>query len=114
MSGSNRGRALLLAQRRPRFRGRTLKPLIEGPPEPLSAEEHQMWDAIIAAAPIRLAAVDAIMLAATAQQVVTWRHLRLHGLGSMEQLRFCYRCLGDFFVPMPARRELLFPDRPRR
>jgi hypothetical protein len=109
MSGRNRGRALLQAQRRPRFRGVALEPLNGPPPDwlDLDAEERQIWDAIVAATPARLAAVDAIALSIAAQQVATWRR---HG-GSLSQLRFAYRCLGDHFVPMPERRRLLFPER---
>lgn len=108
MTGSNRGRALLRAQRRPRFRGVALKPLIEGPPAWLDATGRQIWGAVISASPARLAACDAIMLAMTAQEVADWRR---YG-GSLEHLRFLYRCLGDFFVPMPERRRLLgFPPR---
>ena len=106
----NRGRALLHAQRRPRFRGVALEPLTEGPPDSLDADARLAWADIIAATPARLAAIDAIMLSIAAQQVADWRK---YG-GAREHLRFIYRCLGDFFVPMPERRLLLFPERPRR
>jgi hypothetical protein len=105
-----RGRYLLQAQRRPRFRGVALKPLSEGPPDRLDAEARQVWDAIIAATPARLAAVDAIALSIAAAVVADWRR---YG-GSLQQLRFAYRCLGDHFVPMCDRRRLLFPERPGR
>jgi hypothetical protein len=101
-----RGRTLLMAQRRPRFRGAELPPLTEGPPEWLEADGREMWEAIRAATPARLAAVDAIMLAIASATVADWRRER----GTLGELRFCYRLLGDFFVPMPERRRLLFPD----
>jgi len=69
----NRGRALLHAQRRPRFRGVALEPLTEGPPDSLDADARLAWADIIAATPARLAAIDAIMLSIAAQQVADWR-----------------------------------------
>jgi hypothetical protein len=101
---SNRGRALLRAQLRqglpplgapPRFLRR------EGP------EALRAWADIVAAAPDVIRSVDALRLAPLAIQLADWRAGRRAAL----QVRLMYRELGVFFVPMRARRRLLFPDR---
>jgi hypothetical protein len=102
MTGGRRGQLLLVAQRP----GPPLGP----PPKWLSAEEVQAWHDVVAAAPDVLRDIDDLAVALVAHTLERWRS----GIREPELLRLAYRMLGDCFVPMRARRRLLFPDRPPR
>ena len=103
MTGGNRGRALLLAQRWP-------GPRLGAPPKYLGSKECEAWHLIVAATPDVLRAIDEPGLACTASILERWRS----GEREPGLLRLAYRMLGDCFVPMRERRRLLFPDRPPR
>jgi hypothetical protein len=51
-----------------------------------------------------------MMLLLLATAILEWRD----GLGDRAMMIDLYRGLGEFFVPMPERRRLLFPNRPKR
>jgi hypothetical protein len=79
------------------------------PPPELPAGARQVWFQLLAAAPPVVRLTDARMLALVCERIADWRGGRLPG-----QVRELYRDLGLFFVSMPVRRQLLFPDRPPR
>jgi hypothetical protein len=92
-----------------------------GPFRSLSEAQRQAWDDVVAACPDGvLRACDEIFVDVVACQLSSWRHLAanpqlasdLVDLASM--MRLLYRMLGQLLVPMPERRRLLFPDRPKR
>ncbi len=99
---SRRGRALLLAQR-----SLGLPPL-GPPPDFLDADQVHTWHEIVAAAPNVFRVTDRRFVAMLAVELVRWRE------GDRElSVRDMYRALGQCFVPMRARRRLLFPERVR-
>jgi hypothetical protein len=99
----NRGRLLLLAQRRRRFA--PLGP----PPDWLDAEGVRAWRDIVAAAPDVFRFCDEPSLAVTSSYLARWRS----GCRDPEfvNVRELYRQLGMCFVSMRERRRLLFPER---
>lgn len=101
MTSGRRGRLLLVAQRP--------GPALEPPAGWLTSEEVQAWRDVVAAAPDVLRKSDGLGLALVASTLERWRS------GDREPglLRLTYRMLGDCFVPMRARRRLMFPDRPK-
>jgi len=114
----NRGRAHLIAQRR----GPPLGP----PPPRLSAEELRAWQDVVEL--VKTTAGDVLRRSDTcfvemiAVTLAIWRQLTteaaqqgvpLASLGVRPNIRNLLRMLGRCFVPMPARRRLLFPERSR-
>lgn len=93
----NRGRALLIAQRKG---GR--KPLGAAPF--LDKTQSQAWAEIVAACPDVLSYSDRVFMELAAMILAGWRS----GAQSMESLRLNYRVLGELMMPMAARRRLLF------
>jgi hypothetical protein len=104
----NRGRALLLVQLM-NARHRHQLPALGPPPDWLTAEEVRAWHDVVAAAPDVLRFTDGPGVALTASSLAKWRAGDRAGL-----LRELYRELGKCFVPMPKRRQLLFPERTSR
>jgi len=107
----SRGRRLLRAQadRLPKLGAP------EGLPEPYLAA----WAEIVAACPDVLRAVDAGVVACAAAQLTITRELLPYGFAARGEVTMCYRALGHLFVPMAARRLLIFgttvrPSRSRR
>jgi hypothetical protein len=98
-----RGQRLLIAQA-------DRSPPLGPPPARLRADEVDAWHAIAAACPPVLRRYDEVMLELAARTLAFWRS----GHGYRECLRLLLRMVGDFFMPMRARRRLLFPDRPKR
>lgn len=99
-----RGQALLRAQ------ADRNSPLGE-PPEWVVAipGARQAWGDLVAAAPPVLRSPDEGALAMTAVALSRWRLARTGGAPlDAEWLRLLYRMLGDFFVPIAARRRLLY------
>jgi hypothetical protein len=96
----NRGRTLLIAQRK---RGR--KPLGAAPF--LDKSQSQAWAHIVVACPDILSNSDRVFVELAAIMLSGWRS----GAQSMESLRLNYRILGKLFMPMAARRRLLFGHR---
>lgn len=96
----NRKQLLLVAQRP----GIPLGP----PPESLDESVRSAWADIVAAVPGDVfRAQDALILAHVARCLAAWRAGTLSG---PVWTRHLYRRLGDYLVPMAARRRLLFPD----
>lgn len=79
------------------------------PPKRLTAAERRAWHEIVERAP-PLRRCDEIWLRTTATLIADWRG----GQRDVPFLREAYRWLANGRVPMRGRRELLFPDRPRR
>jgi len=102
MTGGRRGRLLLLAQRP--------GPALGPPPKWLTPKEANAWRDVVAVAPDVLRASDEPGVALVASTLERWRS----GIREAGLLRLVYTMLGDCFIPMRARRQLLFPDRPRR
>jgi hypothetical protein len=98
-----RGQRLLIAQA-------DRSPALGPPPDHLGEAERWAWRDIVAACPDVLRSPDAAYLEMIARTLAAWRA----GSGDRDFLRLLYRMLGDLFVPLRARRRLLFPDRPRR
>jgi hypothetical protein len=94
----NRGRALLLAQRK----GAPL-----GPPPHLNADQLEAWRDIVFACHDVLRRQDAAIVETIAIVLVQWRA----GRQSITWLRLLYRMLGKLLIPMPARRRLIFGPR---
>jgi hypothetical protein len=98
-----RGRRLLIAQRKA---GGPLRP----PPAWLPAGELQAWRDIVGAAPDVLRAPDFLYMRTLVFALAAWRSTG----GDLSTVRLLYRMLGHGFVPMRARRRLIFPERPIR
>jgi hypothetical protein len=101
----SRGKALLHAQRDyglPRMR-RT-------PRKSLNAEQRQAFRDILRATHTVFLRIDEPSVTLLAMELAQWRA----GERAELPVRQMYRNLGRFFVPMPERRRLLFPDRPPR
>jgi hypothetical protein len=99
----NRGRALLVAQRKGLPLG--------APPDYLNCDPEYLraWRDIVGAAPDVLRAIDRNFVAALSVSLATWR------AGDRSQsTRELYRALGNCFISMRERRRLLFPNRPPR
>lgn len=94
--GNTRGRKVLLAQA-------DRNAPIGAPPEHLTAAQAQAWRDIVAAAPAALRRPDEIALELAARSLAAWRA----GDRTNDLRKSIYRWLGDFFVPMAARRRLL-------
>jgi hypothetical protein len=94
----NRGRALLLAQRK--------GPKLDPPPH-LTAEQLEAWRDIVGACHDVLRRRDAVIVETAAIVLTRWRE----GQQSTAWLRLLYRMLGKLLLPMPARRRLLFDGR---
>jgi hypothetical protein len=94
---SNRGRALLFAQRKGEPLGT--------PPTHLDHAQLQAWADIVAASPDVLRSSDRLWVEMASMLLAHWRS------GSdrtMERLRMNYRALGKLLMPMAARRRLMF------
>lgn len=107
-----RGRMLLLAQA-------DRSPPLGPPPPCLDSRERAAWNEIVAACPDVLRATDAGVLVVAALQLTVHRELLAHGILDRSALRQLYRLLGTVFVPLAARRRLIFsesvaPSRSRR
>lgn len=99
-----RGQWLLLAQA---DRG----PPLGEPPDWLSPSAAQAWRDIVAAAPPVLRQMDGLLLSHAALTLAHWHQGRAEGPNlDHEWRRRLYRTLGEFFVPMAARRRLLYGD----
>lgn len=94
----SRGRDLIRSQRP----GPSLGP----PPSWLSTAEVEAWHELVAASPARLHFSDSVSLELYARRLAAWRAQR-----TPDDVRTLYRFLGDLFIPMRKRRELLFPER---
>lgn len=106
MTGSPRGRLL---QRRQLLNAQEKSEPLGPPPKHLSRKEKAAWRDIIAAAPPDIFRwMDDLGLGLAASTVERWRS----GIREPGLLLLAYRLLGDCFVPIRARRRLLFPDRP--
>lgn len=116
----NRGRAHLIAQ----LPGPPLGP----PPSRLSADQVRAWhdvcELVATTAGDVLRRSDTMLIEHIAVSLAIWRQLvseaeqqgvSLASLGVRPNIRRLLRALGRCFVPMPARRRLLFPEssRPR-
>lgn len=107
-----RGRMLLLAQA-------DHSPPLGPPPRCLDARERAIWGEIVAACPDVLRATDVGVVTVAALQIALQQDLLAHGLLDRSALRQLYRLLGTLFVPVAARRRLIFsgsapPSRSRR
>lgn len=112
MTGSTRGRRLLVAQA-------DRNPPLDPPPEWMPAPAVQAWHDICAACPAVLRRPDSMYLSVVAMTLCEARRSVAAGALERERLRLVYRMLGDQFVPMAARRRLIFgasiaPSRSRR
>lgn len=101
--GGNRGRLMLQARRAAAMLKR---PPLGAPPPRLDEAECDAWRDIAAASAIPLIDRDDLALQIVAATVV---HVRRGG-ATREFVREAYRQLGDYFIAMPERRRLLFPD----
>ena len=99
-----RWRAMLLSQRQA---ARLKLPPLGGPPDHLGSAAVAAWRDVVREIPLRPTGSDAISLELIAIMLAVWRS----GRHEREPVLALSRTLGDFFVPMAARRRLLFPDR---
>lgn len=86
-------------------------PDLRDPPTHLTAAERALWFELRALAPDVLRECDGPCVELAVQVVAVVRGLIAAGVPRAEWMphaRFAYRCLGDVFMPMPARRELIF------
>ena len=91
----------------------TLPPLGD-PPAHLTDAARAIWFEIRSAAPDVLRASDVVIMEMTSEGIATARGLVAAGLPRtawIETVRMAYRVLGDLFIPMAARRALIFPRR---
>lgn len=80
------------------------------PPEDLSSTERAAWfDLVAVIKPGVLGQTDGHFLSHVAERVALHRQL-----SGTHEVRDLYRDLSEFCIEMPARRRVLFPDRPRR
>lgn len=94
---ASRGRMLLRAQRP--------GPPVGDPPARLTIEQKRAWSDIAKTCPDVLRRSDSIWLELCAGALAHWR------AGYRGNVRLMYRWLGQGFMPMRARRRLLFPER---
>lgn len=100
MTPGRRGQLMLKA----RLAAASLPPL-GVPPAHMNEAEIALWHEVVADVPVPLCHSDALALELLA---TTLRAHRLMG-STRSEIRQIYRALGDYFIPMPARRRLLFP-----
>jgi hypothetical protein len=72
-----------------------------------------MWHEIVAACPDVLRRADTMMLEVVSFHVATHQRMHADGVYDRTSIRLAYRMLGTLFVPMRARRRLLFGDHVR-
>lgn len=81
--------------------------VLPDPPGRLSPAQAAAWRDAVREMPIPPTTADSVAVEIIAIQLAAWRARP----GDRERMRELYRWLADFFVPMSARRRLLFPDR---
>lgn len=107
-----RGRRLLLAQA---DRG----PPLGAPPAHLSADAAQAWYEILEAVPLQLSSSYGFSVDIASCALAGWRRVPAGSAIRVDFVRLMYRLLGEVYVPMAARRRLLYgnlarPSRSRR